>query len=851
MSTNPLAIELKTQLQLARAQAINAFERSRQPDQLLHTLCANIDHALITAWHSIDLPDSIALIGVGGYGRGEIFPHSDVDLLILLPNDAASSTPQIESLIHVLWDLGLTISHSARTIDECITEAQKNISTKTSLLDTRHIAGNKKLYRALNNELHKIIQPQAFFQEKMLELQQRHTKYEDTPYSLEPNCKESPGGLRDLQIILWLAKAAKLGKSWRELAKKKLITLTEARQLKRTEHAFKDIRIRLHIYTNRCEDRLLFDLQNPIAHTFGFIETPTLRASEVLMQRYYKAAKIVTQLNLILLQNIETHLFPHQVTPQKINARFYNANGLIDIMRDDIFKQYPSAMLEVFLLSTQQAQPGKMTARTFRALWHASFSIDDNFRNNPRNRTLFLAILKSSKGVARTLQSMNKTGILGRYLPKFHQIVGQMQHDLFHAYTVDQHILMVIRNLRRFVMSQYAHEFPFCSQLMGNFAKPWLLYIAALFHDIAKGRGGDHSQLGMLDAKEFCQDHKLTQADTDLIIFLVEHHLTMSQVAQKKDLSDPYVIHAFAKSIQNEQRLTALYLLTVADIRGTSPKVWNAWRGKLLEDLYHKTLRVIGGQAPSEKNELKNKQENALQQLASLGLTQDAHLALWKELDIAYFLRNDSADIVWHTYAFYNKVSDLTPIVICRPAQIGEGVQIAVYVKDHADLFVRLCSYFDQKDISILDAKIHTTRHHYALDTFLIDAPHFLKKYHNAIAIIQDELTTLLTEKLPPHLPYKKRLSRMSRTFSITPSVSLQPDERGEYYLLSISANDRNSLLFTIATILAKYKINLHTAKISTLGERVEDVFLIDGLVLNNPQMQLQFETELLNALSI
>jgi len=847
-----LALTLKEQLKGERRAVIAAFESDGKPEKLLTQLRKNVDAALTQAWHASGLPHTTALVAVGGYGRGELFPYSDVDVLILLesPPDAATKG-KLEELVQLLWDIGLEIGHSIRTIDECLSESSADITVQTSLLEARLICGNRKLFQFLQDRCGAAMDPQAFFQAKTLEMRQRHVKYEDTAYSLEPNCKESPGGLRDLQVILWVAKAAGLGDSWRKLAARGLITATEARQLMQKERAFKDIRIRLHIYTKRREDRLVFDVQTPIAETFGFKNTDTRRASEYLMQRYYWAAKAVTQLNTILLQNIEAQLFPNVASPQAINERFNEVHGLIDIVRGDTFDETPSAMLEVFLLLAQHTELKGMTARTLRALWHARFKIDANFRKDPANRALFLQIIQAPQGITHALRGMNETSILGRYLPNFRRIIGQMQHDLFHVYTVDQHILMVVRNVRRFTMAEHAHEYPFCSQLMANFAQPWLLYVAALFHDIAKGRGGDHSKLGMNDARRFCKDHGLSKPDTELVVFLVEHHLTMSQIAQKQDLSDPDVIRSFANLLKDERHLTALYLLTVADIRGTSPKVWNAWKGKLLEDLYRITLRVLGGEAPSTDRDLKNRQEEALKTLRLYSIPDHAHEPLWNQLDVAYFLRHDASDIAWQTRVLWSRIDSADPVVKCRLAPIGEGLQVAVYIKDQPDLFARICSYFDRKNFSILDAKIHTTKHGYALDTFLVTEAAFAKSYRDIINLIEHELTELLKSQaaLPP--PTKGRLSRLSRTFPITPTVDLRPDERGQYYLLSVSANDRNGLLYSIANVLAKYRINLHTAKIMTLGERVEDVFLVDGPVLNNARSQIQLETDLLEALHV
>jgi [protein-PII] uridylyltransferase len=847
-----LALTLKEQLRAEQKEVIAAFQADAKPEKLLTKLRQSVDAALTQAWHAFGLPPAAALVAVGGYGRGELFPHSDVDVLILL--DAAPDAAlqaKLEELVQLFWDIGLEIGHSIRTIDECLSEAAADITVQTSLLEARLVTGSRKLFLSLRDRCNAAMDPQAFFQAKTLEMRQRHVKYEDTPYSLEPNCKESPGGLRDLQVILWVAKAAGLGDSWRKLAQRGLITTTEARQLTQKERAFKDIRIRLHIHANRREDRLVFDVQTSIAETFGFKTTEARRASEHLMQHYYWAAKAVTQLNTILLQNIEAQLFPQPVAAHAINARFNEVNGLIDIASDDTFAAIPSAMLEVFLLLAHHSELKGMTARTLRALWHARFKIDHNFRKNPANRALFLDIIQAPRGITHALRGMNQTSILGRYLPAFRRIIGQMQHDLFHVYTVDQHILMVVRNVRRFTMTEHAHEYPFCSQLMANFSKHWLLYVAALFHDIAKGRGGDHSKLGMADARKFCREHGLPKEDTELVVFLVEHHLTMSQVAQKNDLSDVDVIRSFANLVKDERHLTALYLLTVADIRGTSPKVWNAWKGKLLEDLYRITLRVLGGETPSADHELKNRQDEAIKTLRLYGLPENAHERLWQQLDVAYFLRHDASDITWQTRSLYNKIDSVKPVVKCRLAPIGEGLQVTVYTRDQADLFARICSYFDRKNFSILDAKIHTTRHDYALDTFLVTEPAFANSYRDIINLIEHELTQLLQAQDALPLPSKGRLSRLSRTFPVTPTVDLRPDERGQYYLLSVSANDRNGLLYSIASVLAKYKINLHTAKIMTLGERVEDVFLVDGPLLNNARSQIQLETDLLDALHI
>jgi [protein-PII] uridylyltransferase len=425
-----------------------------------------------------------------------------------------------------------------------------------------------------------------------------------------------------------------------------------------------------------------------------------------------------------------------------------------------------------------------------------------------------------------------------------------MQHDLFHVYTVDQHILMVLRNVRRFFIVEHAHEYPFCSQLASGWDKPWVLYMAALFNDIAKGRGGDHSELGTVEARRFCRAHGINDEDTRLIEFLVREHLTMSRVAQKSDLSDPKVISEFAKRVGNERNLTALYLLTVADIRGTSPKVWNAWKGKLLEDLYKYTTRALGGRAPDPDAEVEARKREALVMVALYAMPFEAHKPLWDTLDVGYFMRHDASDIAWHTKQLSRHVATQTPIVRARRSPIGEGLQVLVYTQDQPDLFARICGYFDQASFSILDAKVHTTRNGHALDTFQVVTPTLSEHYRECMAMVESELTRFIDERSPLPPPSRGRTSRRVKIFPVNPRVELRPDEKAQRWLLSISASDRTGLLYSIARVLAQHDINLQLAKITTLGERVEDTFLINGVQLQHNKTQIAIETELLEVLA-
>ena len=749
------------------------------------------------------------------------------------------------------WDIGLEIGSSVRTVDECVAEGQRDVTIQTALLESRYLCGSRRVFTTFRHANTRAMDPRAFLRAKTLEMQQRHQKYEDTPYALEPNCKESPGGLRDLQLLIWIARAAGLGKTWNALAANELITPFEVKQLQRNEGLIKLIRARLHMVAGRREDRLVFDLQTAVAESFGYQPTPSQRASEVLMRRYYWAAKAVTQLNQILMLNIEERILGSQDAAMRpLSPDFLERGGMLEVISDDLYARNPHAILETFLTYQRSVGIRGLSARTLRALYNARDQMNAEFRRDPANRAAFLKILREPGGQTHALRLMNQTSVLGRYLWVFRRIVGQMQHDLFHVYTVDQHILMVVRNVRRFFIPEHAHEYPFCSQLAATWTQPWLLYVAALFHDVAKGRGGDHSELGALEARRFCRDHGLSRDETSLIEFLVAEHLTMSRVAQKEDLSDPEIIQAFAAKVGSERRLTALYLLTVADIRGTSPKVWNAWKGKLLEDLYRQTLRALGGAKPNLDADIESRKQEARHLLNLLSQPTDLQTPLWNTLSVSYFARHDAGDIAWHARALAEHVKTTEPMVCARLSSLGEGLQVVVYSPDQPDLFARICGYFDTADFNILDAKVHTTRAGYALDTFQVNCPHLEDHYRDLISLVETQLGEALRASGPLPEPKRGRVSRRVKSFPITPRVTLRPDERAQAWLLAVSASDRSGLLFSIARVLANHRINLQLAKITTLGERVEDTFLIDGSELQHNRKQIAIESELLDAIS-
>ena len=862
-------IEFRARKQALLAQLQTGSAGTRGIRRALARLAELTDATLRRLWADNGFASDCALVAVGGYGRGELFPCSDVDVMVLLPEGSrlgpdSALRQRIEAFITQCWDAGLEVGSSVRTVDECMALAGADLTVQTALLEARLVVGSRKLFKAFQQCFAGALDAHDFFIAKRLEQRQRHLKYEDTPYALEPNCKESPGGLRDLQVILWAARAAGIGRHWKDLHRAGLVTARELRQLRHNEALLSVVRARLHLIAGRREDRLVFDLQTAVAESFGFQHQRaadgrvTLRASEVLMRRYYWAAKAVRQLNQILLQNIGEHLRAARGEPaperRPINARFFDLEGLLDVAHDELFEQQPRAILEAFLLYAQTPGLTGLSARTLRALYNARAVMDRRFRTDPVNRQTFLAILQQPQGITHAFRLMNQTSVLGRYLWVFRRIVGQMQHDLFHVYTVDQHILMVLRNMRRFFMAEHAHEYPFCSQLAAGWDKPWLLYIAALFHDIAKGRGGDHSELGALEARRFCQQHGIAGADAALIEFLVREHLIMSRIAQKEDLSDPAVIQAFARRVGNERQLTALYLLTVADVRGTSPKVWNAWKGKLLEDLYQLTVRALGGRAPDADAVIEARKRDALAELRQAALPPGAHQRLWDTLNVSYFMRHDAGEIAWHTRELAQRLPTAeatapSTLVRARLSPVGEGLQVMVYASDRPDLFARICGYFERASFSIQDAKIHTTRDGVALDTFQLVNPLAPDDYQSYLGMVEAELPAAIdtSAALPP--PRLGRVSRRVKSFPIAPRIDLRPDDKGEHWLLTLTASDRVGLLYSIARVLAAHGIDLELAKVTTLGERVEDMFLLQGAQLHNPRTQLAIERELLEVL--
>jgi [protein-PII] uridylyltransferase len=826
--------DLRAWLKARREDLKARYFKRPDPHHTLAAQAALVDQVLQQLWARHVHDPEVALVAVGGYGRGALFPHSDVDVLVLLP-DGKKADAAIEDFIHTLWDIGIEPGHSVRTVSECVEEAGKDVTVDTSLIESRLVAGNPALLAGLEERLRERRDVREFFDAKFREQKRRHERFQEAAYNLEPNIKESPGGLRDLQMVLWLARAAGLGVSWKALAEAGIITPAEATAIAVNERVLQDLRIRLHYLAGRREDRLVFDHQIEIARQLKLQGRKGMEPSDLLMRRYYLAAKAIWRFNQILLSNLFDRVTPESERKvYRLDDDFQVVNVNLELVDEKLFEERPGMILEAFRRLQDHRDIVGLGPTTLRALSRALPKIGRQFREDPENRRRFMEIMRAER-LTWTLRRMSRYGVLGRYLPAFGRIVGQMQHDLFHVYTVDEHILMVIRNLRRFRIPRFDHEYPFLSQLMQEFDHPEVLYLAALFHDIAKGRGGDHSHLGKKDAASFARAHGLAKADGELIAWLVEQHLVMSSTAQKQDLTDPEVISGFATLVRDERTLTALYILTVADIRGTSPTVWNAWKGKLLEDLFRRTRKLLRGESDYAASWIAAKKEDALKTFRQYVPQPGKHEALWRHLDDQYFQRFEANEIAWHTRTLWNRLAPEKPLVRARLSPVGEGLQVLVHSPDQPGLFARITSFFERMQFDVAAAKIYTTQNGYALDSFqVLSKARAAEHYRDLIQKIEAGLTERIAAEKPADAPAPGRVSRWVKHFPIEARVAIAPDRRAGRWLVTVSGADRPGLLSALARVLLRHDLNLVDARITTLGVRAEDAFVVDGAALQD-----------------
>ena len=797
-----------------------------------------VDALLINVWQSLSISKDIVLGAVGGYGRKELFPFSDVDILIVFEKKISETDQEaVSQFITNCWDLGFKIGHSVRNIKQVKQEFNADISTATNLIESRFLIGSTLVFKKMNEVINTSLSIKKFYKLKLQEQANRHRKFRDSAYQLEPNIKESPGGLRDLHMVRWLSISQKTGGTFKEMFENNLINKVEFNKIHLHEAKITKRRILLHILTKRIEDRLVFDVQNKLAENLGFKNTKTKKSSEIIMKSHYKSVNYITLFNEIIIKRLD----PNIRKKEKIKhlLPFYIYNELIEIDQKNIpkIKHY---ILDIFLLFQECKKTKGFGPNLLGALDTLSTQIDKKYRSNPNNQKKFLDIFKSKNKVSRSLRLLNKCNILGKFIPAFGKIVAQMQHDLFHIYTVDEHTLNVIENIRRFTLDKWKHEFPECNQIFKTFKKPYLLYLGALFHDIAKGRGGDHSKLGEVTALRFGRIMKLKNEDKELIAWLVKSHLKMSSVAQKSDLADSSVINEFAGFVKTQHRLDALYLLTVADIRGTSPHVWNQWKASLLRTLYLETKNNLNSDGLDVSEVMNERKEIAHKILSKYSIDLESYSKLWVSFNEDYFSRFDGKDIAWHTRVLLPHSKDDKPVVKVRHGSDGQGIEVLIFTKDAEALFAKITNFFYDMKCEIVQATITTTKNHYALDVFnLIDIPNESISYKYYFHHIEKELTNhLLNKHFKLNIPVNRKIPQV-KYHKFDTKITCRKIRANRFQLEVVCAS-RPNLLGLIVKEIYSLEMSIHNAKINTLGQRAEDFFIISSKIKLNLETRIE-----------
>ncbi|WP_461516462.1 [protein-PII] uridylyltransferase [Porticoccus sp.] len=815
------------------------FHEGEQTANIIHDRALFMDMMLRHAWNRFSWSKNICLLAVGGYGRGELHPQSDIDLMLLIRwGNPRRHQKNIEAFLTFLWDIQLKIGHSVRTLSQCVAEAKIDITVVTNLMETRTIAGDERLRQAMIKKTgpKKIWSDKAFFRAKLDEQIERHQKHGNTEYNLEPNVKEAPGGLRDIQMINWVAKRHFNVESIDQLVGKEFLNAEEFLQLKRGEAFLWKVRYGLHLLAERPEERMMFDYQRKLATMFGYHDSEERLGVEKFMQHYYQVVLSMRELNDVMLQYLDEVILRKDKAKNvyALNERFQVRDKHIETVGEYVFAKHPSALLEIFCLLGENEKLVGIRAATIRQIRQHRKLIGDDFRNEPQNKALFLRLLRCPHNMSTQLQRMTRYGILGRYLPEFGRIIGQTQHDLFHRYPVDAHTLQLIKNMRVLDRPEMADRYPLCSHIYKNLPNPELVFVAGLYHDIAKGRGGDHSALGAHDAEDFCRRHGFSTEETRLISWLVEHHLIMSNTSQRADIADPDVIYKFAKLIGNQLHLDYLFVLTVADITATNPTLWNSWKASLMRQLYSETKRALqrGLENPFDRNAwVESTKLAALETLARYGITQPKALEIWGNVDDEFFLREKAEDIATYTAAIAKRGDNSDPVILIQNAgvEIPIATQIFIHTKGIDNVFPTTAATLDHLQMNIMDARLHRDTEGHTFDTFYVLDENNQPFGHNTemLAKIQRTLSDALKNPSPDMFKVQRRTPRHLKQFTLRTIARISNDIEKSATILEVITPDRPGLLAHLGRIFMRFELRLLSAKIATLGERVEDVFYL------------------------
>lgn len=832
---------LKQQLDDFRAWSIAQFEQDASIEALVHLRSKFIDLLLERLWRYYQIPDyeslffkrnRISLIAVGGYGRGELHPLSDIDILILSDRELSQQlAKQVEKFIRLLWDLHLNVGQSVRTLKACLDEAKADITIMTNLIESRSIVGSPSLFDGLHKQVfsNKLWPSPIFYQAKIEEQQARHKQYHSTSYNLEPDLKNSPGGLRDIQTIQWIAVRHFGGATLKEIARFNYLTPDEIEEFKRCQRFLWKIRFALHSVITRYDNRLLFDRQLSIAKMLGY-QGERNAPVEKMMRDYYRVAHNISELNQMLLQLFDESILSLNPAhkPYDIDGYFQIRDKLIDVKDNDLFNKNHVMIMRLFYTILLNPHVIGIYSNTIRQLRCARRKLPNLLSEDPEARTLFMLIIKHPDAIKKAILPMHQYGILAEYIPGWKHIVGMMQFDLFHAYTVDEHSIRLLLELDSLKTPNGKNKHPNSSNVFAKLSKPELLVITGLFHDIAKGRQGDHSELGAQLVEPFCQQHGLDQRDTELIVWLVRYHLLMSVTAQSRDLQDPSVIREFAHQVKNKRRLQYLLCLTVADVCATNETLWNSWKQSLMRELYFAAERSFDlgiHQIPEQRGIARQHKKEALIILSQQGFDVQAVKTFWRDYRFDYFLRYTTEQIVWHVHHLLNHDLSQTLVLINAEPFYG-GTEIFVYSPDRPYLFATACNQLSMRNLTIHDALITTNKKGFALDTFIVLEPNgktVSSDRHQEIGLSLERALLQPVYKGTSIKPLKQRL----RSFSVPTQVNFLSTLSDHKTYMELIAIDRPGLLACVGEVFADLDLSLRSAKIATIGEHVEDLFIL------------------------
>ncbi len=829
------------------------FKKGTNVRNLVQARARHIDKMLITLWRHLELVDKpgqaqsnhLALIAVGGYGRGELHPHSDIDLLVLSRAELSTlQKEQLEQFISLLWDCHLKVGHSVRTVEQCIQLSKQDVTITTNLMESRLLSGNYYLFDEIQSATapDKMWDARQFFEAKIAEQKARYQRFDSSSFDLEPNLKSSPGGLRDIHLLGWVAQRIYYPLTLFQLIRKNVITKKEYYTLIKCQLFVWRVRFALHLVSGKTEDRLLFDYQKSAAEIMGFKDSENTLAVEKMMKRYYRSALVIRNISDILLQILEQKTIPQidSLSPKLIDENFHIINQRIEAINPKCFSQSPGLLLKIFQYVALDNTIKGIGASTLRAIRAARYKINSSFRNKLDNKRLFVEFWHILHTSSRAMFLMKRSGVLADYLNPFRQITGQMQYDMFHSYTVDEHTLFLLKNLCEFADKINQSAFPLCNEIMQRQKNPEIIFIAGLFHDIGKGRGGDHSELGAAEVKRFCQQHTLESEHAAIIEWLVANHLLMSLVAQKRDTSDPKVIKSFAELVGNQQRLELLYILTVADIRATSSSLWNSWKDSLLKELYlHTSNYLAQDNADIEQLWKKNKIE-AKGILLEKNYSTEAIENLWQYLSRQYFAKKTANAIAWQTEKILSCQRKDQIVIGIKSTFHRSGSEVFVYTQDKENLFANLTATLNQNGLSIQAANIYTDKNGYCYDSFFVldQQGKALNNKHIKSQVKQAIITSIIHPE-QVNLEVQRRMPRQFKYFSIPTQVDFSDDEYSGFTRMELSTADQAGLLAAVGEAFKAARVKLHDARITTLGERVEDIFIIshfDHTPINDQQ---------------